>query len=96
LELCAANGISVMNTMFKQPKRRLYTWTSLNGKTRNQIDYILIQKGWTSAMHVVKTLPGADCGSDHELLVAGLKLKLKMLKRDMVPRRYDLAAITER
>jgi len=85
-----------MNTMFKQPKRRLYTWTSPNGKTRNQIDYILIQKRWRSAMHGVKTLPGADCGSDHELLVAGLKLKLKMLKRDMVPRRYDLVAITER
>ena len=28
-----------MNTWFEQPKRRLYTWTSPDGKHRNQIDY---------------------------------------------------------
>ena len=29
------------NILFQQQKRRLYTWTSLDGQNQNQIDYIL-------------------------------------------------------
>ena len=41
MEFCDENNLKIMNTCFNQPKRRLYTWTSPDGKTRNQIDYIL-------------------------------------------------------
>ena len=37
--------MALANTMFKQHPRRLYTWTSPDGNTRNQIDYIsIVQK----------------------------------------------------
>ena len=58
-------------------KRRLYTWTSLEGQHRNQIDYILCSQRWRSSIQSAKTRPGADCGSDHELLIAKCRLKLK-------------------
>ena len=32
-----------------------------------------------------KTRPGADCGSDHELLIAKLKLKLKKVEKTIRP-----------
>src|SRR5271155_2310877 len=38
-------------------------------------------------------LPGADCGSDHELLAAKLQLKLKRVKKVNLPQRYDLQNI---
>ena len=53
----------------KQHNRRLYTWTSPDGQDRNQTDYILCSQRWRSSIQSAKTRPGADCGSDHELLI---------------------------
>ena len=38
---------------------------------------------------VNKTKPGADCGSDHELLIAKFRLKLKKAGKTARPFRYD-------
>ena len=40
-----------------------------------------------------KTRPGADCGSDHELLIAKFRLKLKKVGKTARPFRYDLNQI---
>ena len=40
-----------------------------------------------------KTRPGADCGSDHELLIAKFRLKLKKVGKTTRPFRYDLNQI---
>ena len=40
-----------------------------------------------------KTTPGADCGSDHEFLIAKFRLKLKKVRKPMRPSRYDLNQI---
>ena len=69
-EFCQENTRVIENTLFQQHKRRLYTWTSPDSQHRNQIDYILCSQRWRSSIHSAKTRPGADCGSDHELLVA--------------------------
>ena len=42
---------------------------------------------------VKKTRPGADCGSDHELLIAKFRLKLKKVRKTTRPFRYDLNQI---
>ena len=71
-------------------KRRLYTWTSPDGQHQNQIDYIL-QK--YNQLISAKVRLGADCGSDHELLFAKLRLKLKKIGKNNRPFRYDLNQI---
>ena len=43
---------------------------------------------------VSKTRPGADCGSDHELLIAKFRLKLKKVGKTTRPFRYDLNQIS--
>ena len=40
-----------------------------------------------------KTRPGADCGSDHELIIAKFRLKLKKVGKTTRPFRYDLNQI---
>ena len=40
-----------------------------------------------------KTRPGADCGSDHELLAAKFKLLFKKVRKTTRPFRYDLNQI---
>ena len=77
IEFCQENALVIANTCFQQYKRRLYTWTSPDGQHRNQIDYILCSQRWRSSIQLAKTRPGADCGSDHELLIAKFRLKLK-------------------
>ena len=44
-------------------------------------------------LYTVKTRPGADCGTDHELLVAKFRLKLKKVRKTTRPFRYDLNQI---
>ena len=41
IEFCQENALVIANTLFQQPKTRLYTWTSPDGQHQNQIDYIL-------------------------------------------------------
>ena len=88
-----SQSISVHFTLFQQHKRRLYTWTSPDGQHRNQIDYILCSQRWRSSIQSVKTRPGADCGSDHELLIAKFRLKLKKVGKTTRPFRYGLNQI---
>ena len=47
-----------------------------------------------SSIQSAKTGLGADCGSDHELLIAKLRLKLKKVGKTTRPFRYDLNQIT--
>ena len=42
---------------------------------------------------VSRTRLGADCGSDHELLIAKFRLKLKKVEKNTIPFRYDLNQI---
>ena len=61
--------------------------------TRNKIDYILYSQRWRSSIQSTKTRPGADCGSDDELLIARFRLKLQKVGKTTRPLRYDLNQI---
>ena len=83
----------IENTLFQEHKRRLYTWTPPDGLHQNQTDYILCSQRWRSSIQSAKIRPGADCGSDHELLIAKFTLKLKKVRKTTRQFRYDLNQI---
>ena len=87
------NALVIANTFFEQHKRKLYTWTSADGQHQNQIDYILYSQRWRTSLQSAKTRLGADCGSDHELLIAKFRLKLKIIGKTTRPFRYNLNQI---
>ena len=93
IEFCQENALVIANTLFKQYKRRLYTWTSADGQHQNQIDYILCSQSWRSSIRLAKTRLGADCGSDHEHLISNFRLKLNKVGKTTRPFRYDLNQI---
>ena len=98
IEFCQENALIIANTLFQQHKRRLYTWTSPDGQHRNQIDYILCSQilcsqRWRSSVQSAKTRLGVDYGSDHELLIAKFRLKLRKVEKTTRPFRYDLNQI---
>ena len=53
-----------------------------------------MQPRWRSSTQSAKTRPGADCGSDHELLIAKFRLQLKKVGKTTKPFRYDLNQIS--
>ena len=67
--------------------------TSPDGQYRNQIDYTLLSQRWRSSIQSAKTRLGADCVSDHELVIAKFRLKLKKAGKTTRPFRYDLNQI---
>ena len=56
-------------------------------------DYILCNRRWRRSTQSVKTRPGADCGSDHQLLISKFRLKLKKVGKTTRPFRYYLNKI---
>ena len=54
---------------------------------------IFCSQRWRSSIQSVKTRPEADCGSDHEFLIAKFRLKLKKVGKTTRPFRYDLSQI---
>ena len=92
-EFCQDNALVIANTLFLQHKKRLYTVTSPDGQYANQIDYILCSQRWRNSIQSAKKRPGADCGSDHELLIAKFRLKLKKVGKTTTTFRYDINQI---
>ena len=64
-----------------------------DGQYQNKTDYILCSQRWRSSIQSAKTRPGADYGSDRELLIAKFRLKLKKVGKTTSPFRYDLNQI---
>ena len=58
--------------------------------TKIRINYILCSWRCSSSIQSAKARVGADCGSDHELLIAKFRLKLKKVGKTTRPFRYDL------
>ena len=81
------------NTLFQQHKRRLYTWTSPDDQHQNQIGGILCSQRGRSPIQSAKARLGADCSSDHELLIAKFRLKLKKVQKTTRTLRYNLKQI---
>jgi hypothetical protein len=75
-----------------------YTWTSPDGKTRNQIDHILIDRRQHSSILDVRSFRWADCDSDHYLVVAKVRERLAVSKRmvkKMGVERFNLKQLNE-
>lgn len=74
---CGTNDLVIGGTLFQHKEIHKITWFSANRRDTNQIDHITINGRWRHSLLDVKTRRGADCGSDHHLVVSKVRLKLK-------------------
>ena len=61
--------------------------------TKIRLIIFFVAKDGEALLQSAKTKPGADCGSDHELLIAKFRFKLKKVGKTTRSFRYDLNEI---
>ena len=74
------------STLFNNPRdesthgHHQMSMTKLTKWSISKSDYVLCSQRWRSSIQSLKTRPGTDCGSNHELLIAKLKVKLNKVE----------------
>ena len=98
LDFATYNKLVLTNTLGPHKLSRRWTWHSPDGKHHNQIDYILVRKRFRSSINIARTrsFPGADIGSDHDLLMMTIKLRLRKTNKPRQVRiRFDLEKLKD-
>src|SRR4029077_7080220 len=95
VDFCRKHKLYITNTWFQQKKSAQHTWTSPDGKTKNQIDYILCDKRYRNGVRNSKSMPGADCGSDHNPVVVTIQIKLKRIKKPKKVMKWNLGKLND-
>ncbi|XP_065370932.1 uncharacterized protein LOC135963085 [Calliphora vicina] len=91
LEICMNNNLVIGGTLFPHKKVHKVTWISPDNVTENQIDHIAISRKWRGSLLDVRNKRGADCGSDHHLLIGTIRLKVAAIRRaDKAQRKYNV------
>jgi len=93
-----SKNLVVNSTMFPHRNIHKYTWTSPAGKTHNQIEHVLIDRRWHSSIMDVRSFRGADCDTDHYLVIAKVRERLAVGKQaaQMFDRqRFNLRKLNE-
>jgi len=86
---CQENALVIANNLFQQHETNLSM--DITRWSIPKSDWInFLQQRWRSSIQSAKTRPGADNGSDDELLIAKFRLKLKKVGKITIPFRYDL------
>src|SRR5437867_12589771 len=81
VNFCKRHNLFATNTWFQQRKSAQHTWISPDKVTKNQIDFVLVDKRYRNHILNSKSMPGADCDSDHNPVVVKMKIRLQRVKK---------------
>jgi hypothetical protein len=80
VNFATSKNLVTKSTMFPYHSIHKYTWASPDGQTHNQIDDVLIDRRRHSSILDVRSFRGADCDTDHNLVVAKIRKRLALSK----------------
>jgi hypothetical protein len=85
-----SNKLTVENTMFPHHNIHKYTWTSPDGKPRNQVVHFLINNQSLSSALDARSFRATDCNNDHYLVEAAFRGRLAINKKKIHIERSNL------
>jgi len=74
IELCEFNNLRITNGFYRHKDIHKYTWTQEKRKLKSIIDYIITNNNSKMSIKDVRVKRGAECGTDHKLLIAEIEL----------------------
>ena len=83
VEFCKRHNLFATNTWFQQKRSAHWTWKSPDkiNPTKNQIDYVLVDKRFRNGTQNSKSTPGANCDFDHNPVIVAIKIRLQRVKK---------------
>ena len=98
LETCAAHELLITNTVFQLPTRQKTTWMHPRSKHWHMIDYVITRQRDRQDVRVTKAMCGAECWTDHRLIVTRLKLRICPSRRPQgtqIQKKLDVGRLTD-
>jgi hypothetical protein len=98
VNFATSKDIVVKSTMFPHRNDHKYTWNFPDGKIHNQVERLLIDRRLHSSILDVRSFRGADCDTDHYLVIAKVKERLAVSKqaaKKFDVERFNLKKISE-
>jgi hypothetical protein len=88
----------ILKSTFPRRDTHKHTWTSPDGTTHNHINHVLIDKRRHSNILDIRSFRGADCDTNHYLIVAKLMEKIlvsKRVRQNFHLERFDLKKLDD-
>lgn len=96
LETCAAHDLLITNTVFRLPTRNKTSWMHPRSKHWHLLDYVIVRQRDRQDVRVTKSMCGAECWTDHRLLISKMNLRITPPRRPQgikVPKRLDVSRL---
>ena len=86
LRTCTMHDLVITNTLFRLPTRKKTSWMHPRSKHWHLIDYVITRARDISDVRVTKAMCGADCWTDHRLILSKLNLRIQHPRRPQKPK----------
>ena len=94
--MCITHELLITNTVFRQSNRNKNTWMHPRSKHWHLIDYVITRKSDRQDILIPKAVCGADCWTDHRLVVSKVNLNIQPKRRPQgikVMKRIDVSKL---
>ena len=96
LETCASHELLITNTVFRLPNRNKTTWMHPRSKHWHLLDYVIVRQRDRQDVRVTKAMCGAECWTDHRLLISKLNIRIQPHRRPQgkkAPKRLNVSKL---
>ena len=96
LQTCAELELLITNTIFRLPTRNRTSWMHPRSKHWHLIDYVIVRKRDRQDVRVTKSMCGAECWTDHRLIITKLNIRIQPKRRPQgkkAPKRLNVAKL---
>ena len=81
LTMCAENGLTVTNNLFRLANKYKTSWMHPRSKQWHLIDYVIVRRRDIRDVKITRAMRGAECWTDHQLIRAILALRIAPTQR---------------
>ena len=99
LETCTAHKLLITNSVFQLPLRKKVSWKHPRSKQWHLLDYVIVRQQDRQDVRVTKAMCGAECWTDHQLLISKMSLRIQPQRRPQgkkPPKKLDVAKLHDK